>query len=68
MFTYSVTYKMSELSWAHRYEHYMKTQTDFIHYESLLYSTCLVLCFCYFAYSLIGRVIEADFIRRRLGR
>ncbi len=41
-FTYSVVFSRSRMEWAHRYDHYMKTENGYIHYELLLIVTFLV--------------------------
>jgi transmembrane 9 superfamily protein 2/4 len=43
VFTYSVSFKMSDVGWAHRYDHYMKTERDNIHYLNLFASIGLTI-------------------------
>ena len=60
-FTYSVTYKMSEVGWAHRYDHYMKTGSDSINYLMLLVSFCVVITLAFVAVTLLRKVLGRDF-------
>ena len=62
-FTYSVTYKMSDVGWAHRYDHYMKTGSDSINYSMLLVSFCVVITLALVAVTLLKNVLNKDFDR-----
>jgi hypothetical protein len=57
---------MTELTWAHRLDHYGKTDSDYIHYWHILTSIFIVgLLGCYMMRSMDG-IIAQDIFRLEL--
>jgi Endomembrane protein 70 len=50
----------SEVGWANRYDHYMKTESDSIHYLSLLASTGLIISLLAFVARSLKNVLRRD--------
>lgn len=69
-YTFSIEFFNSNLGWAHRYDHYMKTESDSIHYWNLFASICLIISLFLFVAQSLRSVLSKDIemIKARITR